>query len=174
MAKVRLIIADRGWGRLLYRVLEEVFQIPPLEKVLSGDLEEFFQEWEGVPFRGPEVLYDFRGAPRMIITETSQRIIRLKTVGGNRFKRSLTGCRVELFPEGSLLAAGEIIARLRELETERGDDSGWEGNPFAVIVEGVGEVSVEKYSGPVHKELGRAAWDSGWRKQHPEFSYLWE
>lgn len=163
--------AQAVWG-----LTREVWDLPPFallnEALRSGDLEDslLWQRGNADPlleYFGPifEPTYDGGQMTAItVITENSGRRLTLDETGKLRID----------FPKGSLVAAGELIARIKELHDERREKTLMNGDSYVseidVYTENGTWFDVFEYVGPVHRDLGRARWDEEWREENPELA----
>jgi hypothetical protein len=155
----------------LYEAAAKVFALPPIEALWN---KRALRKWRdsrwGINdhFGGPAVYFSASDIPCLIETETSSRQIYLSwatPVGEKILRNQEKGyyenrlSEVEIkFPGGSNIAAGELVAHLREM--------GVEG---VQVVTEKGCLSLAAFEGPAHPSLGRFVFDPEFQLAHPEF-----
>lgn len=152
---------------LLYGAARKVFGIPPwdtITKALEGDfaplksyLAEVAENLKGTPFSPPRVWQQIMNGTLMIWTD-----------GGREIQVGTQFASVDFVRdgEGSVVAAGEVIAHLQEAL----DTSQLTRNGVSLEVEDNGEgrtIALRDYAGPVHPKLSRVTYDSEFVLTHP-------
>jgi len=148
---------------LLYEAARKVFGIPPWDTItaaLEGDftplksyLAEVAENLKGTPFSPPRVWQQVMTGALRIWTDGGREILVTKQEAVVDFVRD---------GEGSVVAAGEVIAHLQEaLETLPGQ------NGISVLDDQYHVLAIRDYTGPVHPRLSRVTYDSDFALAHP-------
>ena len=154
--------------RALYEAAEKVFWIPPFDTIIeavindnSAPMKEFlldvYKQLEDSPFTGPTVTRDIMGGIIYITTDGGRSIIVTPESICIDFRRD---------GDGSTIAAGEVIGHI------------WANDPGdrlhgIVAKTSDGNVDINDYNGPVHPQLGRAVYDSDFRRKFEAGKSKW-
>jgi len=155
-------------ARALYEAAEKVFWIPPLDDIVEAvvndnfapvkeSLLDIYKQLEDSPFTGPTVTRDIIDGTVYIITD-----------GGRNITITPESICIDFMRdgEGSTIAAGEVIGHI------------WANDPGdrlhgIVAKTSDGNVDINDYNGPVHPQLGRAVYDSDFRRKFEAGEIKW-
>jgi hypothetical protein len=149
---------------LLYQAAWKVFGIPPWDTItaalegnfvpLKSYLTEVEENKKGTPFSPPRVWQQIMSGA-----------LRIRTDGGREIYVSKQEALVDFVRdgEGSVIAAGEVIAHLREaLGTAQPTQ-----DYISILDDQYHGFSIGDYTGPVHPRLSRITYDSDFAIAHP-------
>ncbi len=155
-------------ARALYEAAEKVFWIPPLDDIVEAvvndnfapvkeSLLDIYKQLEDSPFTGPTVTRDIVDGTIYITTDGGRKIIVTPESICIDFMRD---------GEGSTIATGEVIGHI------------WANDPGdrlhgIVAKTSDGNVDINDYNGPVHPQLGRAVYDSDFRRKFEAGEIKW-
>jgi hypothetical protein len=175
-SRVMSIVVPAKQASAVWGLAQEVWEIPPFALVEgalhSGDTEALLRWQEKMH---ATQMGGFTGA-RLEPLYTGGRITAITVItdtSGRRLTLDETG-RLEInFPGGSIAAAGELIARIKGLHDEKWERAIMNGDQYMseiiVYTEDNG-MDAMRYTGPVHRSLGRAHWDKKWREANPRLA----
>lgn len=152
----------------LYEAAGKVFEIPPFDVVVEAVVEgnyapmqecvENVRDWYiDKPHTGPTVYRDIYDDSLCIVTNGGRRIFITPDSICIDFRRN---------DEGSTIAAGEVIGHV------------WAGDPGdklnGIMARMANKyVDINDYSGPVHPQLGRVAYDAEFRQKFEAGEINW-
>lgn len=102
--------------RLFFGILQRTFGIPSWDELLLGGfgLATFYSSFEDYERDGPKILFDMWGKPDRIYTNASQRKVSVAWPYNQKLclPGEQTHISIDFGPEGSSIAAGEVMANL--------------------------------------------------------------